>query len=157
MVNLIAIICAKYLFVLPVIILLIYFFLQPRFTQKRLALLSAVSLALTGIGIFILHHLYYNPRPFVVGNFKPLIDHVADNGFPSEHATFTALIASVIFVFNRKLGLFLFFISIIVSIARVYTGLHHIVDIIAGVALAIIATAISEALIQKFVLKQVKK
>jgi undecaprenyl-diphosphatase len=88
-----------------------------------------------------------------VEHFTPLVKHVSDNGFPSDHATFTALIASVVYVFNRKLGLFLFVISILVSISRVYLGLHHLLDIFVGIILAIVTTIISQLLINKYISK----
>ena len=42
--------------------------------------------------------LFNDPRPFAVGHFRPLIPHVTDNGFPSDHALLAAfLVACVIF------------------------------------------------------------
>jgi len=157
MLDIVAIISAKYLFSISVLVGGAYFLLQSRPTQKRMIVLSVVSLAFVLFGIFILHQLYFNPRPFVVGSFTPLVNHVANNGFPSEHATFTALIASVMYVFNRRIGLLLFLISIIVSLGRVYAGVHHFIDIIAGILLAILMTALSQVIINKPIFKQFLK
>ena len=55
-----------------------------------------------GVIALILGHLYYNPRPFVVGNFTPLISHSVDNGFPSDHVLLASAIASILYFFSKK-------------------------------------------------------
>ena len=106
-------------------------------------MLSAISLPLAVAGKLLLSYMYYNPRPFVALDFVPLVSHAADNGFPSEHAIFTAMIASILFIFNKKIGVGLFIISIFISIARVYLGLHHSVDVIVGSLLPIAVASLS--------------
>ena len=150
MLNLLAIILAEYFFLIPLLVGGIYFLWQPKEIQKRMIILSIISLSLTILSVVILNYFYYNPRPPIVLNFEPLFKHFANNGFPSTHATLAALIASVMHVFNRKIGLFLFFISILISLSRVYLGLHHFVDIIAGIFLAIIMTIIGKTIMNKY-------
>ena len=150
MVQILAIFGAKYLFILPLVIFVIYVFKIPRFLQKRVLVLSAISSVLTFLAVFLLGILYYNPRPFMVLGFDPLVFHIPDNGFPSEHAVYTALIASIVYSFNPKAGTFLFFVSIIISLSRVYAGVYHIVDIIAGILLAIVMTYLAQIIIEKF-------
>lgn len=158
MVHTIAIICSEYLFVLPVLVGIVYFILESWETRKRMIVLSVVALPLTIVAMFILNSLYDNPRPDVVRDFEPLFQHwFAGNGFPSSHATMTALIACVMYVFNRRIGLFLFFISILVSLARVYFGLHHFIDIVGGIFLAIIITIISQTILKKLNFSQSQK
>ncbi len=84
----------------------------------------------------------YDPRPFVVKHIHPLIAHVADNGFPSDHALLTMAIASIIFTFNKKLGIVLFSIASIVGIARVLANIHHPIDIVGSATIAIVVTVI---------------
>ncbi len=158
MIHAIAIICGEYLFVLPILVGGIYFLHQPRETKKKMIMLSVVALPLTVLGMIIVNHIYQDPRPSAILDFKPFFSHfLGNNGFPSTHATLTALIASVMFVFNRKIGLFLFVISVLVASARVYLGLHHFVDIFGGIMLAIIVTAISEAILNKYIFSNTQK
>ena len=157
MVDLIAIFVAKYFFLLPLAIGGIYFLINDWQIRKMMIILSAISLFLTIIGIFILNYLYYDPRPFIITHFDPIVSHIPDNGFPSDHAALTFLIALIIYLFNRKPGLFLFLISILISISRVYVGLHHLVDIFAGILLAIVSVLLSQGLIKYFTPKPVEK
>ena len=98
-----------------------------------------ILLPLSYIIAKVVGHLYFDPRPFVVGHFTPLLSHAADNGFPSDHTLFGAAIAAVIFRFSRKTGTFLLFLAIFVGVARVFAGVHHTVDI-AGSIVIVLAT-----------------
>ena len=147
-----AILLAEYLFVLPILVGGLYFLLQPSEVKKNMIVLSATSLPLTLLLMFILNQVYDNPRPDVVLDFSPFLEsHFFSNGFPSTHATLTTLIAAVMYVFNRKIGLFLLFISIFISLARVHLGLHHLIDIIGGTILAIAVTALAQTIIQRYI------
>ena len=150
MTQAIAIIVAEYLFLLPVLVGSIYFLLQPLDVKKNMVIFSVIVLPVTVFLLLILNQIYDNPRPDVVLGFSPFLkDHFFSNGFPSSHATLTALIAIVLYVFNRKIGLFLLIISIFISLARVYLGLHHLVDIIGGTLLAIIVTVMVQNILRK--------
>ncbi|MDD5318787.1 MAG: phosphatase PAP2 family protein, partial [Candidatus Pacebacteria bacterium] len=85
MLNNIFIFGAKYLFILSPILAGIFFLMQSRARQKKMLVLAAVAVPLTYVLVYILNHVYFDPRPFVVGNFTPLVPHIPDNGFPSDH------------------------------------------------------------------------
>ncbi|MBI4155894.1 MAG: phosphatase PAP2 family protein [Candidatus Zambryskibacteria bacterium] len=127
--------------------------MQSRSEQKKIIILSAIALPISILSMFLLQFIYYDSRPSLVIDFKPLVSHIFSNGFPSTHATMTALIASVLYVFNRKVGLFLFFISLLVSLSRVYLGLHHFVDIVAGIFLAIVIVITAQFFLKKYFYK----
>lgn len=74
--------------------------------------------------------VYYDPRPFVVGHFKPLILHAPDNGFPSDHALLVSAIAAVGTLWNKKLGFVLWILAVFVAAGRVYVGVHHTIDVV---------------------------
>src|SRR3989344_1758946 len=101
MLDFLAIISAEYLFLVPLFVGGLYFFLQSRPEQKKMIILSAIALSISILSMFILQFIYYNSRPSLVIDFKPLVSHIFKNGFPSTHATMTALIASVIYVFYK--------------------------------------------------------
>jgi undecaprenyl-diphosphatase len=72
-----------------------------------------------------------------------LIPHVADNGFPSDHTLYAMVVAATLFVFKRKTGILVGVLAVLIGLARVSAGVHHPVDIIASVVIAIIATLLS--------------
>lgn len=134
--------CAQQLVVLPVLILGAYFFFaRPRREWKSLALFAVPAGLLAylfGIGA---SYLYFDPRPFVVGHFTPLIPHMPDNGFPSDHTLLAAALAAVGTYWDARLGAVLWFLAALIAAGRIYTGLHHPLDVIASVLIALIAAA----------------
>lgn len=126
---------------MPVAILAVYFFTRPRSEQKRMALFAVpAGLLAYALGLLV-SHFYFDPRPFVVGHFTPLIPHAPDNGFPSDHTLLVATFAVVGMFWNRRLGFALSGIAILVAVARVYVGLHHPIDALGSIAFALIATS----------------
>ena len=97
----------------------------------------------------LISHFYYDPRPFVAGHFTPLIPHQADNGFPSDHTLLSAAIASIIYYFNKKLSIGLWVLTLIIGFSRVYAGIHHPVDILGSVIIAIIVAPVAFLLTRK--------
>src|SRR5205085_7935625 len=88
----------------------------------------------------VLGHVYYDPRPFVQEHFTPLIPHDADNGFPSDHTLITAGVAAVIYFFNRPWGFALLGLALLVGAARVAAGVHHPVDIVGSIVIAVVVS-----------------
>lgn len=150
--NLIIIFFATNVFLISVAIFVLYVgYLWRKNRAKCLSLmkLSFVSFPFTYIlakisGVFI-----HDPRPFVVEHIKPLIAHAADNGFPSDHTLLTSVIASVIFAYNKKLGMVLFAISIAIGGARVLAGIHHPLDIVGAMVISTVTVYTSWTLIQR--------
>lgn len=137
MLDTLSILGAKYLFVVIAGIALVYFLKQPRDEQKRIVIFAAIALPLTFIVSKIGALLYFDPRPFVVGHFIPLIPHEPDNGFPSDHVLLCASIAAVVFPSNKYVGLVLLLLALLVGASRVYTGIHHAIDIIGSLVMAL--------------------
>lgn len=131
---------AEYLYLAIVFAALAYIFRQPKELRWKIALCAVIALPLTYIVAKIASAFYYDPRPFVVGQFAPLLPHAADNGFPSDHALLSSAVAAVIFSFHRKLGLLLFMVAFLVGASRVFAGIHHFTDIFGSMIIAIITT-----------------
>lgn len=126
---------AKYLIALPVILAVCYAFVTSR---KREFITYAVLVFIVSYALaFVAGHLYYNPRPFVVENVAPLVAHAADNGFPSEHTLLVAAIAAIVTPFAPLLGAFLWLLALLVGLGRVLALVHHPIDIIASLLIAI--------------------
>lgn len=141
---------AEYLFLFIVAAAGVYFWRQDAERRKRIFLLACISLPLTYIAAKIGSFLYYDPRPFVTGNFMPLIPHAPDNGFPSDHTLISAAIASVILFSQKKLGLVLLLIAFLVGTSRVLAGVHSWIDIFGSIVIALCATCLANSALSRY-------
>ncbi len=148
--NFIIIFSAKYLLFLLILLAAVVVLLAKRDEQKYLAKIAIISFPLSYIIAKISAHFIYNPRPFVVEHVKPLIPHAVNNGFPSDHTLLAMAIASVLFVYNRKLGIIFAILGLIVGFSRVLANVHHTLDILGSSVIAIVSTYIAWWLINKF-------
>lgn len=137
--NTLIIFGAKYLYLAVVAIAVIYIALQSRDKQKQILLFAILALPLAYIIAKVGGFLYNDPRPFVVGHFIPLVAHSPDNGFPSDHTLLTAAISSVLYPSNRKIGAVLWVLTLAVGASRVAAGIHHPIDIVGSMLIAIVA------------------
>jgi undecaprenyl-diphosphatase len=131
--------CAKYLiFILILAVFVIWLRLTPKL---RWQFAAAVVLAGMAALIFskIAGALYYHPRPFVVQNIKPLIAHGNDNGFPSEHALLAMTLSAVVYYYRRRLADWLFGLTFLIGLGRVFAHVHSPIDILGGLVLGILA------------------
>ena len=140
---------AQYLYLVIMLIAAVHFFLLPKGEKKFFVILAVIALPCIYATSKIVAHFYFDPRPFVVGHFTPLIPHSPDNGFPSDHALLTSAVASVMFVYNKKVSLVLWVLTLIVGVARVMAGVHHMVDIIGAVTISILLTPIIEYVLKR--------
>ncbi len=126
-----------------------YFLLQSRDRKRKMFIFSCITLPLIGIVAFAGSQLYNNPRPFVVDTFTPLVSHIPDNGFPSGHTLVASAVAAVVFVFNRRLGVALWVIAILIGASRVYVGVHHPIDVIGSILIAGIVSSLVYFVLKK--------
>ena len=112
-----------------------------------------VALPVMYILLIIAGAVYFDPRPFDVGHFTPLIPHAPDNGFPSDHTLLCSATASIVFFYNKKKSALLWFMTALVGASRVYTGLHHGLDIVTSIIIA----AVVSYVVWIFVLPRLKE
>ena len=129
---------AEYLVFVSAAAAVVFFLCQPRQKQKEILAFALIFLPVSYVAAKIVSRFYFNPRPFVIGNFTPLIPHMPDNGFPSDHTLLGVALAFAIFRFNKKIGSFLLVLAILVGAARVLAGVHHAVDIAGCVIIALV-------------------
>ncbi|HEU5007817.1 MAG TPA: phosphatase PAP2 family protein [Jatrophihabitantaceae bacterium] len=135
---------AQYLlYVMAAIFVAIWLFAERRAGRVHLAIAAVVGLICCGIFIVIAAHLHNDPRPFFHHpNVHPLFHHAADNGFPSDHSVAAGLIATLILVRHRLLGLLLWVCAAAIAAARVHAQVHHVQDVVAGLLLGALAALI---------------
>ena len=90
----------------------------PRFTME--ATWRSISAALLACAVGVIGGVvYYEPRPFVVEHFRPLVPHAPDHGFPSDRALLVSAIAMIGTIWNRKLGVALWILAVLGAVGRV--------------------------------------
>lgn len=143
----ITIFSAQYLPIVIVAITAVFLVLLEKARRMlALALLMASSIIAFALDK-ILNRLVESPRPFMVEGVAPLFAHSTDNGFPSEHVLLAVVLASVVFAYNRKLGIILAVLGLIVGAARVIANVHHPIDIAGGAVIAISSVFIAHRLL----------
>ncbi len=98
---------------------------------------SAAIIARFGI-VELIRFFWHRSRPFIENNVNLLLNHENSYSFPSGHATFFFALSFVIYKYNKKAGIFFFIASFLISVARVFCGVHWPSDILAGAIVGII-------------------
>jgi len=133
---------AEYLYI--GVVGLIILFLLVRYRAHWLELLIA-TVVIGGIGYLLSKvgtNLISDPRPFVQTGTTPLIHSATDNGFPSDHTLLLATAAVIVALVNRWAGAIGLAFALLIGLARVYVGVHHLVDVLGSFAIVAIATLI---------------
>lgn len=91
---------------------------------------------------FIANMTIQDPRPFIAQGFTPLIHSSKDNGFPSDHTLLLATAAAILLTLDKRAGLIGLLGAVIVGFARVYVGVHHVLDIVGSIVIVGLAFAI---------------
>ena len=109
----------------------------------------------------IIRWIWFRPRPFVQNHINLLFNYnSAEPSFPSGHAAFYFAIATVVFLYLKKVyprpkfwwgvGLLFYIASFLIVVARVFSGIHWPSDILAGAAIGIISGWLIILLSRKF-------
>jgi len=118
----------EYMFFLGIIV---YWF--TRTLSHRRMVVEALLSACVALGIAsILGSLFYENRPFVDHHVHLLIQHAANASFPSDHATAAFVVATAFWCTRRKEGWAWLTLAALISISRVWTGVHYPLDVISG-------------------------
>ena len=133
---------AEYLYI--GVVGLIILFLGVRYRARWLELLIA-TVIIGGIGYLLSKvgtNLISDPRPFVQTGTPPLIHSATDNGFPSDHTLLLATAAVIVALVNRWAGAVGLVFALLIGLARVYVGVHHLLDIFGSFVIVAIAALI---------------
>lgn len=129
-------IVAKYAVAIPVLALVVLFWRLDWRRRKELLVLLVVCGILTALLVKLGTTVHQDPRPFLSDGVTPYFAGSTDNGFPSDHTAFSALIAFVTLRYSTWLGIGLTALSLLIGTARVVAGVHHGQDIAGGFAIA---------------------
>jgi len=137
---------ASYLQYLVVGFLLVYLFLGKDKKEKlrnQFMVFGALTAALVARFVVAtsLYHFFMRSRPFVDNVVSQLIPYDGTrSSFPSGHASFFFALATVVYLYNKKVypersrwvGTWFLVAAALISLARVYVGVHYPSDILAG-------------------------
>ncbi len=117
-----------------ILIFLLILFLVKNFKKYYRIVLEAFFGAILAKEIFvdIIRQVISRPRPFIENQIYLLIDHPITPAFPSAHAAFYFAIATTIYFYHKKVGLVFLISASLISIARVFSGVHWPSDILVG-------------------------
>lgn len=98
--------------------------------------------------------LFHAPRPFAMLNITPLVS-VSDpfGSFPSNHTTFFFALGMSMYFCNKKIGALFLLGALLVAFARIGSGVHWPVDILAGTLLGLTVSYIFEKFLLRFIWK----
>lgn len=122
---------------------LVVWLLAPGEDKLALAVQAVVAVLTVAVLVKAAGALHTDPRPFVVApGLRPMFAHPTDNGFPSDHTALASGVAIVVLMHRRWSGLALLVVSVAIGAARVVAQVHHVEDIVAGLAIGAVAAMV---------------
>ncbi|OGF20756.1 hypothetical protein A2316_04070 [Candidatus Falkowbacteria bacterium RIFOXYB2_FULL_38_15] len=131
--------CAEYLIFLMATAVIILFLTRGDSSETKKENILKVSLSVVGSYLLkiVIQLFYFRPRPFVDHEVVKLIDKSSSSAaFPSGHTIVAFALAFSIFYYNKKLGALFIFLATLVSLGRIYTGVHYPLDVVFGIIVA---------------------
>lgn len=115
-----------------------------RRTGQRAALAAGASFVVAALIAHVVGSAIDRPRPFVAhSSIHAFLSHAADPSFPSDHATAAFAIAVAVAVRQRLWGSVLLVLAAVLSVGRVFLGLHYPSDVVAGALLGTLVASIT--------------
>ncbi len=152
----VAIFFAEYSQYLWVVVLAGFFDIpSKRLSEHRDMVTLALVAALTARFAIkpLIAFFYARPRPFeALSGVHQLIPLIGGSGysFPSGHTLFFFAIATVLIRFNRRAGTIAFIAATLMTLSRIYAGVHYPSDVLAGAIIGIVVGLATVALYRRY-------
>jgi len=132
----IGIVLAEYLGYALILFIVIFVIVNSK-KYLKMAVEAVIAGAFARFGmVSAIRWIWERPRPFIENNVNLLLEHNAP-AFPSGHAAFFFAISTIVYYYNKRIGALFFLSSILIVIARVFSGIHWPTDILAGAVVGI--------------------
>ena len=114
-------------------------------------LCPVTAVGLTLCLAYLIRHIWYHPRPFVIDIGHTYLAHEANASFPSNHSSLLFAIAFGLLLTRgmRVYGLIILTLACIVGWARVYVGVHFPLDILGAILLALVINLVCRSFFQR--------
>lgn len=130
----------------------VWLLVEDRRGKVEFAVATLVGLVLAGALLYIAKSVHHDPRPFVQNPaITPLFSHGRDDGFPSDHSIAAGLIAGLVLLRHRLLGLVFVGVAVVIAWARVAAHVHHLQDVAAGLFLGGFAAVVAYVLVARVI------
>ncbi len=97
------------------------------------------------------------PRPYEVNTaIKLIIPPLNDFSFPSGHTAASFSASCAVYMHNKRWGIPCIVLAILISVSRLYLGVHFPSDVIFGMVFGIISAYISDYICKKHLYKKLK-
>ncbi len=123
----------------------VLFFLLRNFKKYLFFVIEVVTAGLFSryVLVSLVRHFFPRVRPFdKLEDINFLLEQKDSMSFPSGHTAFVFAISTVVYFYNRKIGLILFVLSFLMGLARIITGGHWPSDILGGAVLGVLSGVI---------------
>ncbi len=124
-------------------ILVFWFAGRGSLKEKKSLLLILISLALAAIVTKFFRLFFLEERPYLAHQITPLIQVTWPNSFPSVHTTVMWILAFGYGFYRSRFTPLMIGLAVVVSISRIYVGVHYPLDILGGIVLALISVLLS--------------
>lgn len=113
-----------------VYVILLFFLWFKNTAYKRMTAKVIISCVITLLINLLIRMFYFKPRPFQQGNVEILIPSKMDSSFPSKHTLLVFAISTIVFFYQRILGVILLAMALLTGFSRVWVGHHYPSDIL---------------------------
>ena len=121
--------------------LLVFLLLKKEETLIEVVLIPAISFVLLSLGRYLINR----KRPYETFEIPPVIPKdTKGKSFPSRHV-FSAAMIAMTYLFMSPwlfLGIVLLIVTLVQAVVRVLSGVHYISDVIAGIAVGVLASLV---------------
>lgn len=148
--------CASYLAYVIAALLLVFLFhtYHPKREKLHILLVVIISSVVARFGVTEVTRLFYQrPRPFLTLPVHQLLTNDAWS-FPSGHATFFFALATAVYLYHKKWGVFFFIAATLMGMGRVIAGIHYPSDILGGALIGVGVAYATFYIVRKIVRKQ---
>ncbi|MDP3143243.1 MAG: phosphatase PAP2 family protein [Candidatus Omnitrophota bacterium] len=104
---------------------------------KRITMLLVIAYLLSRLSTLFLKHLTHRPRPFLIYPDLNVLGKAIFSAFPSGHVTLACAIAIVLGKKYRDWQWLMWIWIALVSVSRMYMGLHYPTDVMAGIVVGL--------------------
>lgn len=137
---------SEYLFIGLIGILLVLAFRRREPLTRASGMIAGASAGVALLTGKVISATVDRPRPFVAHHsIHDFLGHAPDPGMPSDHAIAAFAIGTAVFLGYRRAGTVVLIAATILSLGRVFLGVHYLSDVVAGAALgALVALLVTK-------------